>query len=126
MRWAAVWVGCMAAAAPVVLAQPAGSNFTVGEKAFSLDGKPFVIRAGEMHYARIPRAYWAHRLKLVRAMGLTTVSTYAFWNFHEPSPDEFRFTGEAVIAEYCRLAQREGLKVILRPGPPAFQSPDVL
>ena len=114
MRWATVWVWCLATVGAV--GQTNGS-FVIGEKDFLLDGKPFVIRAGEMHYPRIPREYWAHRLKMVRAMGLNTVSTYAFWNFHESRPNEFRFTGEADIAEYCRLAQREGLKVIVRPGP---------
>ena len=49
---------------------------------FLLDGKPFQIRSGEMHYARIPRPYWRDRLKKLKAMGLNTVATYMFWNFH--------------------------------------------
>ena len=49
-------------------------SFEVGEKDFLLDGKPFVVRCGEVHYARIPRAYWRHRLQMLRAMGCNAVA----------------------------------------------------
>ncbi|MGH1557955.1 beta-galactosidase [Caulobacter segnis] len=39
-----------------------------------------------MHYVRIPRAYWPDRLRKAKAMGLNTITTYAFWNAHEPRP----------------------------------------
>jgi len=54
---------------------------------------------------------------MVRALGLNTVSTYIFWNAIEPQPGQFDWTGQNDIAEFCRLAQKEGLKVIIRPGP---------
>ena len=75
------------------------------------------ILSGEMHYARIPRAYWHDRLAMARAMGLNAVSTYVFWNKHEPRPGIYDFSGENDVAEYVRAAQAEGLDVILRPGP---------
>lgn len=50
-------------------------------------------------------------------MGLNTISVYVFWNFHERQPGEFDFSGQADVAEFVRLAQEEGLYVILRPGP---------
>ena len=92
-------------------------TFTIGDSAFLLDGKPFQIRSGEMHAARIPPEYWRHRLQMVHAMGCNTVCAYLFWNMHEPQPGMFDFTGPANAAEYCRIARDEGLKVILRPGP---------
>jgi beta-galactosidase len=95
----------------------AKSTFAIGEKEFLLEGQPFLIRCGEMHFARIPREYWQHRLRMARAMGLNTVCAYLFWNLHEPKPGHFDFSGNANAAEFCRLAQAEGLKVILRPGP---------
>ena len=82
-----------------------------------LDGKPFQIISGEMHYARIPREYWRDRLKKARAMGLNTVSTYVFWNVHEPKPGIYDFSGGRDVAAFIRMAQEEGLYVILRPGP---------
>jgi beta-galactosidase len=84
---------------------------------FELDGKPFQIISGAIHYSRVPRAYWRDRLRKARAMGLNTVETYVFWNFHELTPGVFDFSGDKDIAEFVREAQQEGLYVILRPGP---------
>ena len=84
---------------------------------FLLDGAPFVIRSGEMHYPRVPRPYWRDRMQKMRALGLNTLCTYVFWNLHEPRPGEFDFSGNLDLAEYIRTAQREGLWVLLRPGP---------
>jgi len=84
---------------------------------FILDGKPFKVLSGELHYERIPRAYWHARLKMAKAMGLNTIATYVFWNVHEPSPGHFDFTGNNDVAAFIRAAQQEGLYVILRTGP---------
>lgn len=107
------------AARPSGGARPAPSphTFAVGDSAFLLDGRPFQIIAGEMHFSRIPRAYWRDRLRMAKAMGLNTVATYVFWNVHEPAPGKFDFSGRADVAEFVREAQEEGLWVILRPGP---------
>jgi beta-galactosidase len=84
---------------------------------FELDGKPFQIISGAIHYERVPRAYWRDRLRKARAMGLNTVETYVFWNFHEAAPGQYDFAGQKDVAEFIREAQEEGLWVILRPGP---------
>ena len=98
--------------------EPAPAHtFAVGKDSFLLDGKPFVYRAGEMHPSRIPPEYWEHRLKMAKAMGLNTVGIYLFWNLIEQKPGELNWTGLADAARFCRLAQKEGLWVILRPGP---------
>ncbi len=92
-------------------------NFAVKGGHFELDGKPFQILSGEMHYPRIPRDYWRDRFRMARAMGLNTVTAYVFWNVHEPSPGVYDFSGNNDVAEFVRQAQQEGLYVILRPGP---------
>lgn len=99
--------------------QPGGSHtFQIAKGAFLLDGKPLQIISGELHYARIPRQYWRHRLKMAKAMGLNTIATYVFWNYHEVRPGVFDFhTGNRDLAEFIHIAQQEGLWVILRPGP---------
>jgi beta-galactosidase GanA len=84
---------------------------------FELDGHPYQIVSGEMHYARIPREYWRDRMKKARAMGLNTITTYVFWNLHEPRQGVFDFSGDLDVAAYVRTAQEEGLNVIVRPGP---------
>ncbi|MEN6559228.1 MAG: beta-galactosidase family protein [Acidobacteriota bacterium] len=92
-------------------------SFRLGEKDFLLDGKPFRIMAGEMHYQRIPREYWADRLTKLKAAGLNTVGTYVFWNLLEPEPGRWDFAGANDLAAFVRTAQRIGLWVIIRPGP---------
>jgi beta-galactosidase len=104
-------------AADASAASAASHTFAIGDYDFVLDGKHFQIRCGEMHAARIPREYWRQRLKMAKAMGLNTVCAYLFWNLHEPTPGHFVWTGQADDAEFCRIAQEEGLWVILRPGP---------
>jgi hypothetical protein len=89
----------------------------IDEGAFVVNGKDVQLICGEMHYPRIPHEYWRDRLQRARAMGLNTISVYVFWNFHERQPGEFDFSGQADVAEFVRLAQEEGLYVILRPGP---------
>ncbi len=98
------------------LVKPA-HTFVIGTNDFLLDGKPFQIRCGEIHAARIPREYWRNRLQMARAMGLNTVCAYLFWNQIEPQPGTFDWSGQADVMEFCRVAQAEGLWVILRPGP---------
>jgi beta-galactosidase len=103
---------------PQVRAQ-ASPTHTFGwkDEHFLLDGKPLLIRSGEMHYPRVPRVYWRDRMRKMKALGLNTLCTYVFWNLHEPHPGQFDFTGNLDLAEYLRLAQAEGLWVLLRPGP---------
>ena len=96
---------------------PATHHFSVENGHFVLDGKPFQVISGEMHYQRIPRAYWRDRLRMARAMGLNSITTYVFWNVHEPRPGVYDFSGNNDVAEFIREAQQEGLYVILRPGP---------
>jgi beta-galactosidase len=94
-----------------------GGSFAVQGEQFLLNGKPFRIMSGEMHYPRVPRAYWQDRFAKMKAMGLNTICTYIFWNAHEPRPGDFNFEGNLDVAEYIREAQKAGLYVIVRPGP---------
>ncbi len=92
-------------------------TFSIGDGDFLLDGKPMQILSGEMHFARIPRECWRDRLMMAKAMGLNTVATYIFWNYHEPRQGVYNFSGNADVAEFARIAQEVGLWVIIRPSP---------
>ena len=92
-------------------------TFTVGDKTFLLNGQPFVVKAAEVHYPRIPRPYWEHRIQMCKALGMNAVCIYIFWNIHEQREGEFNFTDNNDVAEFCRLAQKNGMYVIVRPGP---------
>lgn len=100
-----------------VSAATKGGTFTTGNQTFLLNGKPFVVKAAELHYPRIPRPYWEHRIQMCKALGMNTICLYVFWNIHEQREGQFDFTGQNDIAEFCRLAQKNGMYVIVRPGP---------
>lgn len=110
-----VWLAGSAFAAPG--AAPAATPLVAKDGQLLLNGKPFRIIAGEMHYPRVPREYWRARLQMAKAMGLNTITTYVFWNAHEAVPGHYDFSGQNDVAEFIREAQQEGLYVILRPGP---------
>jgi len=97
--------------------QQAKHTFKLGETTFLLDEKPFQIISGELHYPRVPKEAWRARMKMAKAMGLNTIGTYVFWNLHEPQKGKFDFSGNNNIAEFVKIAQEEGLWVILRPSP---------
>ena len=104
------------ASAAIPSAENRGS-FVAGKGQFLLNGKPFVVKAAELHYPRIPRPYWDNRIKLCKALGMNTICLYVFWNAHEAQPGQFDFTGQNDLAAFCRLCQKNGMYVILRPGP---------
>ncbi len=87
------------------------------KETFYLNGKPFQILSGSIHYFRIVPEYWRDRLEKLKALGLNTVETYIPWNVHEPKKGEFCFEGAADVVGFVKLAQELGLYVILRPSP---------
>ncbi|KAM8852956.1 beta-galactosidase-1-like protein 2 isoform 1-T3 [Synchiropus picturatus] len=122
-----LWLLCVALGAIIVYQftrnrpQARRMQRTEGLKAdasqFSLEGEPFRILGGSIHYFRVPRAYWEDRLLKMKACGLNTLTTYVPWNLHEPERGVFNFEDELDLAAYLQLASRLGLWVILRPGP---------
>jgi len=90
---------------------------TFDKNSFYLDGKPYKIMSGAMHYFRIPREYWRDRILKLKECGLNTVETYTCWNLHEPEEGVFDFSGNLDIESYVTLCEELGLNVILRPGP---------
>ncbi|MBO4663567.1 MAG: beta-galactosidase [Bacteroidaceae bacterium] len=98
------------------MAQKPGT-FEAGKGAFMLNGEPFVVKAAEIHYPRIPQQYWEHRIKMCKALGMNTICIYIFWNIHEQKEGVFDWSGNNNVAEFCRLAQKNGMYVIVRPGP---------
>ena len=84
---------------------------------FYLDGKPFRILSGAMHYFRIHPAYWEDRMQKLKQCGFNTLETYCCWNLHERKRGQFDFSGGLDLVKYIETARKLGLYVILRPGP---------
>ncbi len=112
----ALIAGMLGAATSVEAKQKPGT-FAVGDGTFLLNGKPFVVKAAEVHYPRIPREYWGQRIKMCKALGMNTLCIYIFWNSHEQREGQFDFTGNNDIRAFVKLAQQNGMWVIVRPGP---------
>lgn len=93
------------------------NQLTYNSRTFLLDGEPFRILSGAIHYFRVPPAYWEDRLKKLKACGFNTVETYCCWNLHEKQEGEFDFSGILDIKCFLQIAQDLGLKAIVRPGP---------
>ena len=92
-------------------------SFSIGEKDFLLDGDPFRIISGALHYFRVHPDQWADRIHKARLMGLNTIETYVPWNEHSPQRGSFDTTGGLDLARFLDLVAAEGLLAIVRPGP---------
>lgn len=84
---------------------------------FLLDGKPFQIISGSIHYFRVVPEYWQDRLEKLKNMGCNTVETYIPWNLTEPRKGEFHFDGLCDFEKFLDIAQKLGLYAIVRPSP---------
>ncbi len=90
---------------------------TIDHNQFLLDGKPFRIISGALHYFRILPEYWEDRLKKLKACGFNTVETYTCWNLHERKEGQFDFSGRLDIERFISIAEQLDLNIIVRPGP---------
>ncbi|WP_434362588.1 beta-galactosidase [Parasalinivibrio latis] len=93
------------------------SMLTIQGDKLLLDGQPFRIFSGAMHYFRTHPKQWEDRLKKLKAMGLNCIETYVPWNLHEEEEGVFKYEGLGDIVSFLTIAQRLDLHVILRPGP---------
>ena len=92
-------------------------TFEIYENEFLRDGKPIKIISGAVHYFRNMPDTWEDILKKLKALGCNCVETYCAWNMHEKQKGQYDFSRNLDIASFIKLAQREGLMVIVRPGP---------
>ena len=106
-------------------AQTTARKFEAGKNTFLLDGKPFVVKAAELHYTRIPQAYWEHRIEMCKALGMNTICIYIFWNIHEQEEGKFDFSGQNDIAAFCRAAQKHGTSTRALPNPIILSIPNI-
>ncbi len=92
-------------------------SFSIGDTDFLLDGEPFQVISGAIHYFRVHPEQWADRLRKARQMGLNTIETYVAWNDHAPTRGEFRTDGRLDLGRFLDLVHAEGMRAIVRPGP---------
>ena len=70
-----------------------------------MDGKPYRIISGSVHYFRTVPEYWEDRLSKLKACGFNTVETYTAWNLHERREGGFDFSGMLDIERFLNIAK---------------------
>ncbi|XP_066855533.1 beta-galactosidase-1-like protein isoform X1 [Anser cygnoides] len=98
-------------------APPRSFQLDYEQDCFRKDGAPFRYVSGSIHYARVPRPAWRDRLLKMYMSGLNAVQVYVPWNYHEPLPGVYDFSGDRDVEAFLDLTAELGLLVILRPGP---------
>lgn len=93
------------------------TRFTVSGDDFLLDGEPFRILSGSIHYFRVHPDQWRGRIRRAREMGLNTIETYVAWNAHAPRAGEFHCDGGLDLGRFLDAVAAEGMFAIVRPGP---------
>ncbi|MFF0909465.1 beta-galactosidase family protein [Microbacterium enclense] len=93
------------------------TTFTIGDTDFLLDGRPYQVISGTLHYFRIHPEHWRDRIRKAKSMGLNTIETYVAWNAHEPVRGDWDATGWNDLGRFLDLIADEGLHAIVRPGP---------
>ncbi len=92
-------------------------EFTYRDGQFFLNGEPYTVISGAIHYFRTRPEDWEDRLLKLKACGFNTVETYCCWNLHERKEGVFDFSDMLDISRFISIAEGLGLNVILRPGP---------
>jgi len=92
-------------------------QFTIGSDDFLLDGEPFRVLSGALHYFRVHPDQWRDRIVKARQMGLNTIETYIAWNEHSPHEGDWFTDGGLDFARFLRIVHEEGMFAIVRPGP---------
>ncbi len=96
-------------------------KFSIKGDNFFLDDRKVFLNSGEIHYFRIKRELWDLHLDAAKEAGLTTVSTYVPWAWHESEESVFDFEGascpERDLQGWLQRCQAHGLNCILKPGP---------
>ena len=93
------------------------SRFEIGEADFLLDGAPFRMLAGALHYFRVHPRQWRDRVRKARHLGLNTIETYVAWNAHSPRRDTFDTHAALDLGHYLDVIADEGMYAFVRPGP---------
>lgn len=96
---------------------PDGEWIDVNSAYLTRGGKPWIPVMGEFHFSRYNRDQWAEELCKMKAGGITLVSTYLFWIYHEEIEGKFDFSKDKDIRAFVSACDKAGLEVVLRIGP---------
>lgn len=90
---------------------------TYDGRSFMLDGRRIWIVSGAIHYARVPEAEWADRIRAAKQAGFNTISTPVVWSLHETRPGQFDFDAQKSLRRFVEIVGEQGMYCIVNIGP---------
>ena len=96
---------------------PRGPEIGANSRELTLGGQPWIPVVGEFHFVRYPHEQWEEELLKMKAGGITVVSTYVFWIYHEEAEGKWNWSGDRDLRAFVELCQKHSLMVSVRIGP---------
>lgn len=96
---------------------PQGHEIALTSYYLTVDGVPEYMVMGEFLFERIEPWQWRDELIKLRMGGVNVISTYVYWNFHQPEEGQWINRGRMDIRRFAGLCKELGLYLIVRIGP---------
>ena len=96
---------------------PDGCEINANSRYITKNGRPYIPVMGEIHFSRLEHGEWEKELIKMKKGGITLISTYVFWIYHEEIEGSFDFSGDNDVRAFVELCGKLGLDVVLRIGP---------
>lgn len=93
---------------------PAPKLARFDRQCFTFQDKDILLFGGGIDYAHLSTEACAHRLTLLRRLGLNSVAAVVPWSYHQPTPDQPDLTK---LRQFLALCKDAGLLVQLNIGP---------
>lgn len=96
---------------------PDGIEINANSRYITRGAKPFIPIMGEFHFSRADKNDWETEIIKMKNGGITLISTYMFWIYHEETEGEFDFSDDNDIRTFVELCKKHNIDVVLRIGP---------
>jgi hypothetical protein len=114
------------AAATAKSKRPGREHVAIHDGTLLVDGRPTFLYGGELQYFRVrapdfdpsrTHRMWEESLNLMLRAGMNLVTTYVPWDYHNPEPGRWDFTGARDLARFLELVAERGMYLCFKPGP---------
>lgn len=101
-----------------IVAPKPGKQITWDKYSLKVDGERVIVWSGEIHPFRLPSpSLWRDLLQKLKATGYNGVGLYFDWGYHTSEKGSYDFTGIRDMERAIKMAEEEGLYIIVRSGP---------
>ncbi len=92
-------------------------QITYDARSLMVNGRRTAISGAGVEYVAMDPSLRGSILRSFAALGFNTILASCPWHLHEPMPGRFSFDGRLDVGGFCRDAEAQGLRTILRFGP---------